>query len=85
MSLTPGQQLVYDGIVKGHSNQRIADDMKSAEKTVKQHVTAILKKTGHRTRCELIAAHYTRLVELLREELTEAREMHEVQKTEAAA
>jgi len=59
LNLTPAQELVYRGIVSGYSNRRIAVDMGICEKTVKTHVTKILRKSMYVTRCELIVAHYT--------------------------
>lgn len=71
MEFTDAQRQVHEGIVKGLSNQRIADDLGVSEKTVKAHVTAILKKTSLNTRCEVIVEHYEELVRKLRCELLE--------------
>lgn len=59
MTLTPGQQAVFDGIIRGHTNGRIADELGLSDKTVKAHVTKILRKARLNSRCELIVAHYT--------------------------
>lgn len=56
--LTPTQLKVLVGVLAGLSNQEIAGGMCVAEKTVKAHVTAILRKSGCRTRCRLLVAHY---------------------------
>lgn len=44
-------------LAKGHSNQRIADELGITVSTVKAHVTSLLEKHGVRSRLEL-AAHY---------------------------
>lgn len=59
LKLTPTQAAVYHGIVRGYTNKRIGVDVGICEKTVKAHVTKILKRTLYKTRCELIVAHYT--------------------------
>jgi DNA-binding NarL/FixJ family response regulator len=59
MTLSPGQQRVFQGIIEGRSNQDIASQLGLCEKTVKAHVTDILKKAKLRSRCELIVAFYT--------------------------
>lgn len=59
LKLTPTQEAIYHGIVRGYTNKRIGVEAGICEKTVKAHVTKILKKTLYRTRCELIVAHYT--------------------------
>ncbi len=51
--LTSREIMVLDLIVQGRSNQDIADTLFISEKTVKTHVTNILKKTGHQNRYEL--------------------------------
>lgn len=48
--LTSREIMVLDLIVQGRSNQDIADTLFISEKTVKTHVTNILKKTGHQNR-----------------------------------
>lgn len=51
--LTSREIMVLDLIVQGRSNQDIADTLFISEKTVKTHVTNILKKTGRQNRYEL--------------------------------
>lgn len=51
--LTSREIMVLDLIVQGHSNHEIADTLFISEKTVKTHVTNILKKTGRANRYEL--------------------------------
>ncbi len=54
----PHQRTVYEGLVFGYSNKRIAADMGVSEKSVKCYVTRILKKTLCIGRVELIVSHY---------------------------
>lgn len=56
--LTRCQRQVFDLIVLGKSNRDIAADMGRAEKSVKSHVTALLKRFACGNRCELIVRHY---------------------------
>jgi len=58
-ALSEGQMAVFKGVIKGHTNRVIAQSLGVAEKTVKAHITAILKKRRCKSRCELIVAHYT--------------------------
>lgn len=56
-ALTPRQHGVLDLLAEGMSNREIADRLGLAEKTVKNHVTAILRTLGaeRRTQAALIA------------------------------
>lgn len=65
MTLTPGQQAVFDGIIRGLTNVRIADELGLSDKTVKAHVTQILRKARLNSRCELIVAHFTHALEVV--------------------
>lgn len=58
-SLTECQRRVFDRLVKGDSNLEIANALEIGEKTVKAHITAILKAFNCTTRCKLIVRHYT--------------------------
>ena len=44
--LTPREQEVLTHIVLGHTNKKIADDLKISYETVKEHVQHLLKKIG---------------------------------------
>lgn len=57
-ALTHKQRLVFDQLVLGKNNKEIATAVDATEKTVKQHITAILKKFGCDSRCRLVARHY---------------------------
>jgi DNA-binding NarL/FixJ family response regulator len=59
MTLTAGQQRVFQGIIEGRSNQDIASQLGLSDKTVKAHVTVILRQAKLKSRCELIVAFYT--------------------------
>lgn len=52
-ALTPREIMVLDQIIQGRSNRHIAESLFISEKTVKTHVTNILKKTGAVDRYEL--------------------------------
>ena len=58
VNLTPQQLRVLAGMAEGKLNKQIAWDMSISEQTVKDHVTAILRKLGanNRTQAILIAS-----------------------------
>lgn len=56
--MTPAQHRVYDLLIQGKSNGEIASALHIHEKTVKGHVTAIIKETGVKRRGEVIAKHF---------------------------
>lgn len=58
VTLTKREKEVYDYMVRGYSNQEIADSLFVVEKTIKFHVTFILKRLGTKSRCKVIAGHY---------------------------
>ncbi len=58
--LTEAQQLVFDQLVLGKTNREIGVAIGSTEKTVKCHITEILKKFGCDSRCRVVAKHYRR-------------------------
>lgn len=62
VQLRPSQYRVYRWAVAGLCNKEIGEAIGCTEKTVKGHMTAILKVTHLRTRCELIVAHYLDLI-----------------------
>lgn len=53
--MTPREKQVFDGLVKGRSNQEISDIMHVSVWTVKFHVSSILGKFHVRGRHELAA------------------------------
>jgi DNA-binding NarL/FixJ family response regulator len=59
--LTPQQRTVLLLIGEGMTNRQIAERLFLAEKTVKNHITALLAKLGleHRTQAALVAARLT--------------------------
>lgn len=55
VTLTPRQLEVYDLVMRGLSNKRIARSLGIAECTVKEHITGILQKLGFKTRLEALS------------------------------
>ncbi len=53
--LTPMEQRVLDLVGQSKSNREIADELGIAEKTVKNHVTAVLAKMGLQRRTQVVA------------------------------
>jgi DNA-binding NarL/FixJ family response regulator len=53
--LTPMEQRVLELVGQSKSNREIADDLGIAEKTVKNHVTAVLAKMGLQRRTQVVA------------------------------
>jgi NarL family two-component system response regulator LiaR len=60
--LTPRERDVLELIGRGYSNKRIAQELGSAEKTVKNHVSHVLAKLGvaDRTQAALYASRVSR-------------------------
>nr|WP_312374259.1 response regulator transcription factor [Delftia acidovorans] len=56
LSLSPRQQQVFDLLVQGHPNKRIAFDLSVSEGTVKAHVAAIMRRFGVVNRVQLLRA-----------------------------
>jgi DNA-binding NarL/FixJ family response regulator len=54
--LTPRERDVFGLLMLGLSNEAIARRLRRSERTVEQHVSAVLAKTGARSRLELIAS-----------------------------
>ena len=54
LSLTQREQEVLDLLMQGKSNREIAAILAITHHTVKAHISAILKKTGTKTRVEAI-------------------------------
>ncbi len=52
--LTPREKEVLDMVVQGASNREIGEKLFLSEKTVKQHMTKILRKLGVRSRSQAI-------------------------------
>src|SRR5579872_1557122 len=59
-SLTAREQQIYELVLAGKSNKAIAEVLVISERTVENHVSAVLSKLGVRTRAELIASARTR-------------------------
>jgi DNA-binding NarL/FixJ family response regulator len=54
-TLTSAEKEVYDLILRGLSNQQIATTRGSASRTIANQVASIFRKTGVRSRIELLA------------------------------
>ena len=58
ITLTPTQRRVLYLLVQGNTNAQIGQAMHLAEKTIKAHVTSILKATKCKSRGQVIVGHY---------------------------
>lgn len=56
--LNSGQRRVFDLLIEGNSNRQIAERLTISEKTVKTHLTALLRLFNCDSRCRLVAKHY---------------------------
>lgn len=56
--LSEGERLVAEQLAEGHTNAEIAADLSLAEGTVRNHVSALLRKLGQRDRTALALALY---------------------------
>ena len=63
-ALTPREQQVATVVAAGYANQQIAFALEISIGTVKDHVHAILTKTGFESRSQLIAAWYGGVTDL---------------------
>ena len=54
--ITPAERHVLSYVCAGYSNKEIATFLGKSEPTVKNQVSACLRKLGHATRARLIAA-----------------------------
>lgn len=55
-NLTPRERRILGHLVAGQTNREIAREIRLAEKTVRNHVSTMLGKTGMRNRTQLAAA-----------------------------
>lgn len=55
--LTRRQLDVYERLIKGKTNQEIADELYISLSTVKMHVSTVLEKAGAKNRTQLLAAN----------------------------
>lgn len=54
-ALTPREREVFELLIEGLSNEAIALRLQRSERTIEQHVSSVLAKSGARSRVELIA------------------------------
>ena len=59
--LTIREQQTHQLILKGFSNQGIANELELSINTVKTHVSKVLQKTGSKNRIELITNQINKL------------------------
>lgn len=55
MNLTPREQEVLGLLIQGQTNKQIADQLRISHFTARDHVSALLRKSGVRRREELSA------------------------------
>lgn len=67
MILSSAENNVYQYLLKGYTNQEIADQLFVCEKTIKFHLTSIFKKLEVHSRQEAIAKHYRQEEKPIRE------------------
>jgi DNA-binding NarL/FixJ family response regulator len=56
--LTPREKQVFDGVVAGKANKEIAAQLNVSERTVKAHVTSLLRKFKVKARTEIVRLFY---------------------------
>jgi DNA-binding CsgD family transcriptional regulator len=70
--LTPAEREVLNELLEGHTNAQIAKRLRISAKTVKNHVSHILAKTGFSSRLKLTVAVYKERTKGLRRRLRAA-------------
>jgi DNA-binding NarL/FixJ family response regulator len=71
-SLSPAERDVLQKLLDGLRNQEIATRLQLSDKTVKNHISHILRKTGTSSRLELTIKVYKQRERDLRRRLTAA-------------
>jgi two-component system, NarL family, response regulator DevR len=71
-SLSPAERGVLQKLLDGLRNQEIATRLRLSDKTVKNHISHILRKTGTASRLELTIKVYKQRERALRRRLTAA-------------
>ena len=71
-SLSPAERGVLQKLLDGLRNQEIAARLRLSDKTVKNHISHILRKTGTTSRIELTIKVYKQRERALRRRLTAA-------------
>ena len=71
-SLSPAERSVLQKLLDGLHNQDIAARLRLSDKTVKNHISHILRKTGTTSRLELTIKVYKQRERALRRRLTAA-------------
>ncbi len=54
-TLTPRERQVFDLVVRGRSNKRIAHELGTSERTIKAHRSRVMEKTQVRSVAELVS------------------------------
>lgn len=60
--LTPRQRDVYYLVIRGLSNKDIGSRLGLESRTIKQHMTHMLRELNFKSRSQLIVAHYIELI-----------------------
>ncbi|HUA09958.1 MAG TPA: LuxR C-terminal-related transcriptional regulator [Candidatus Acidoferrales bacterium] len=71
-SLSPAERDVLQKLLNGLRNQEIASRLRLSDKTVKNHISHILRKTGTTSRLELTIKVYKQRERALRRRLSAA-------------
>ena len=71
-SLSPAERDVLQKLLDGLRNQEIASRLRLSDKTVKNHISHILRKTGTSSRLELTIKVYKQRERALRRRLSAA-------------
>lgn len=74
--LSRAEQAVYNLMILGLSNIAMAEKLFVTEKTIKFHTTTIFRKCGCKTRVELIAKHYQKIIQGLTARLASFEAQH---------
>lgn len=59
VEFTPTEEKVISGITRGYTNRSIGEGLGVVEKTVKQHLTSIYKKTGCKSDREFLVWYFS--------------------------
>lgn len=54
LTISPAEQRVLAVLLQGHSNSRIASQLRLSPRTVESHISAMLEKTSCRSRSQLL-------------------------------
>lgn len=72
--LTKQQDRIVKLLAEGYDTFEIADELKISYRTVKQHISMMIKKLEVRNRTEIVAMYYEGEIKQLKEELRKVKE-----------